>query len=255
MSLTTNEMGAADIAAITGGNRGYGNGFNDDIWIIILFLIFFGNGNWNNGNGSGGFVTADIQRGFDQSAVISGLTALQGAVNTGFGDTALAIAGLNQGMCSGFAQVENAANNRQMANMNQAFAAQTAIAEQLNNMAMIQQSNCYENRAAVADLKYTIATEACADRAAIQDGIQVILDKMCQQENEALKTQNTNLQTQLLMRDLAASQNAQTDTLKSDNAAQTQYVVNRVAPYPVPSYTVANPYAYNNNCGCGMGIA
>lgn len=73
-------------------------------------------------------------------------------------------------------------------------------------------------------------------------GIQRILDKMCEQEIENLKTANGNLQTQLLMRDLAASQVAQTAQLVADNTAQTQYIVNRVAPYPIPSYTVPNPY-------------
>jgi hypothetical protein len=43
------------------------------------------------------------------------------------------------------------------------------------------------------------------------------------------------------MQNLAASQVAQTAALVADNTAQTQYIVNRVAPYPIPSYTVANP--------------
>lgn len=84
--------------------------------------------------------------------------------------------------------------------------------------------------------------------AATQAQTQTILDKMCQQEIDNLKSQNSALQNQVLMKDLAASQAAQTAQLVADNAAQTQYVVNRVAPYPIPSYTVANPYG----CGCGF---
>ena len=64
---------------------------------------------------------------------------------------------------------------------------------------------------------------------------------MCQQEIDALKTRNSELQTQVLMQNLAASQVAQTAQLVADNTAQTQYIVNRVAPYPIPAYTVANP--------------
>ena len=103
-----------------------------------------------------------------------------------------------------------------------------------------------------ADLKYTVATEACADRSAISNALrdvisatqaqtQTILDKICAQEIEALRTKNAELQTQVNMQALAASQVAQTAQLVADNTAQTQYIVNRVAPYPVPAYTVANP--------------
>jgi hypothetical protein len=97
-----------------------------------------------------------------------------------------------------------------------------------------------------------VATEACADRAAISDALrtvvaegnantQKILDRMCQQEIDALKAANIALQNQNNMLNLAASQTAQTAQLIADNTAQTQYIVNRVAPYPIPAYTVANP--------------
>ena len=61
-------------------------------------------------------------------------------------------------------------------------------------------------------------------------------------EIDNLKAQNSALQNQVLMKDFAASQTAQTASLVADNALQTQYIVNRVAPYPVPAYTVPNPY-------------
>ena len=76
---------------------------------------------------------------------------------------------------------------------------------------------------------------------AIQNQTQQILDKMCQQEIDALKAQNIALQNQVNMQALAASQATQTAALIADNTAQTQYIVNRVAPYPIPAYTVANP--------------
>ena len=64
---------------------------------------------------------------------------------------------------------------------------------------------------------------------------------MCQQEIDALKAQNLALQNQLNMATMQASQVSQTAQLIADNTAQTQYIVNRVAPYPIPAYTVANP--------------
>ena len=131
----------------------------------------------------------------------------------------------------------------------------------MNNIAMNLQNCCCENRASVADLKYTVATENCADRAALSDGIreiiasntastQRILDQLCQDKIDAKNEKITELQQQVLMRDLAASQSAQTNQLIADNTAQTQYIINRVAPYPVPAYTVGNPYQSVNSCGC-----
>ena len=276
MSLTS-DMSVADFAAISGNNRN-GNGIDNDMWILILFFCLFGNNgfNWgNNGGGNGGYapyVAGDVQRGFDQNAVMNGIGNLQNSVVSGFGDTQLGIAGVNQNICqtggtltnamnNGFSQAEIAANARQIANMQQDFNSQTALMNQLNGMAMTQQ-NCFcENRAATADLKYTVATEACADRAAVNDALkdviasntantQAILNKLDQQEKDAMRNQITDLQQQVLMRDLAASQAGQTAQLIADNTAQTQYVVNRIAPYPQPSYIVPNPNGCNAGCGC-----
>ena len=145
------------------------------------------------------------------------------------------------GITSGIAGITAQLSNNQMADMERSFAVQSSL-----------QNCCCENRAATADLKYTVATEACADRAAIGDALQAviasntantqrILDRMCQQELDQLKSANLALQNQVNMQSLAASQVAQTAQLIADNTAQTQYLVNRIAPYPVPAYTVTNP--------------
>lgn len=142
------------------------------------------------------------------------------------------------------------------------------IIQQMLNSGMVSQQDyenarqqcCCDTKQAIADLKYTVATENCADRSALAEALQnvvnaqnantqAILDKMCQQEIEQLKTQNANLQTQLNMQNLAASQATQTAQLIQDNNAQTAQLINRIAPYPVPAYQVANPYA-NNGCMC-----
>lgn len=211
-----------------------------------------------------------VQRGFDQSAVMSGINGISRDLCNGF-------AGVNQGMVSGFSVVnqaiangfagaEIAANGRQMANMNQAFAAQTAIGNQLDAIAMNQQNCCCENRAAIADLRYTVATEACADRAAVGDALQAvtaqnnantqrILDQMCQDKIDAKNDEIANLRQQLNMASLAASQNAQTAQILTDNLAQTNALEQYLAPVPRPAYVVQNPNCcapgYNNGCGCG----
>lgn len=247
-----------------GGNGGFGFGDGNGWWVILLLILFggFGNG-WGFGGGGGMFpymmgtnTNNDVQRGFDQSAIITGITGVNNAVTSGFGNVQTALcggfAGVNAGIANGFAQSEIAANARQIADMNQSFANQTATLQSLNGLQGQLSNCCCENRASIADLKYTVATEACADRSAISNALrdvitatqaqtQTILDKMCQQEIDNLKSQNIALQNQVNMQALAASQAAQTAALVSDNNLQTQYIVNRVAPYPIPAYTVANP--------------
>lgn len=275
MSITASEMTPADIAAVT--NNGYGGGFGDGFgggngwWLILLFLFAF-NGGWGNGGfggGNGGFfpwmfstqnTNSDVQRGFDQSAVMGGINGIQNAVNNGFSNTATQLcngfAGVNQTVNAGFANAETAANARQIANMQQAFSSQTAITGGLTNLASQFADCCCENRLATANLANVIQTENCADRAALSDGVrdiltatqaqnQRILDKLCDQELQAERRENDNLRTQLNMANLAASQTAQTSRLLADNAAQTQAIENYVRPQINPAYIVPNPYAYN----------
>ncbi len=248
-------MSPADVAAVTGNGNGFG-GFNGDgaWWLIILFLFMF-NGNWGNGFAGNG-VGNEVQRGFDQSAVMSGLSGVQSAITSGFGDTALGLANLGQSV------------------MAQGYQGQIAMMQGFNNMQSQFANCCCENRLGIANLGADIAREACADRQAISEGLmnltaqnnantnaivtnmnagfQGIKDQLCQDKIDAKNEEIANLRTQLNMQNLAASQAQQTAQLVADNAAQTQYVVNRVAPYPVPSYNVPNPFAGNNGCGCGI---
>lgn len=245
MSLTSSEMSAADIAAVT-GNDGFGNG--NGAWWIILFLFALGWGGYGYGNGGNNGVDAYMQRGFDQTAVMSGINGLTSAVANGFANAEVS-------RCNGQTNILQAMNNNQMGTI-----------QGMNTLAMGLQNCCCENRASVADLKYTVATEACADRSAISEALrdvianntantQAILDKMCQQEIDALKTQNANLQTQLNMMNLAQSQTAQTAQILADNASQTTALEQYLAPVPRPAYIVANPNGCNcnNNFGCGCG--
>ena len=244
MSLTTEGMGAADLAAITRGNDGWGFGGDGAWWLIILFLFMF-NGNWGNGfGGYGGGVGNEVQRGFDQNAIMNGLAGINSTLTSGFVDTAAAL-------CNGFANAEISANARQMADMNQNFALQSQLAQ-----------CCCNNQLASADLKYTIATENCADRTALNEGvrdilesqnngIQRILDTMCQDKIDAKNERIADLERQLTMANLAASQGAQTAAILANNEAQTNALEQYLAPVPRPAYIVQNPNGCNCNTTCG----
>ena len=240
-----------------------GNGgglFGGDLSIIVLFFLFMMMGGW--GNGFGGVGGNDlypwmnnnqtINSGFRDQMLNSQLTGIQ----AGFGDIQTALCGGFAGVNAGIAGAQNAITQQmysnQIADLERSFAAQTAQTAALTGVQSSLASCCCENRAGLADLRYTVATEACADRNAIAEALrdvitatqnqtQTILDKMCAQEIDALKTQNIALQNQINMQALAASQTAQTAALVADNTTQTQYLINRIAPYPVPAYTVTNP--------------
>lgn len=273
------------VAPVYNGNGG-GFGFGDDAWLILILL--FACGGFGGFGGFGGYgnmalgydfpwllqgqngINANTNAGFDHAATQSAISSLQNSVTAGFGDVQLGIAGVNQNICqagnavtsavtNGFAQAEIANNSRQIANMQTAFAGQTAMNQGFNSLQSQLAQCCCDNRLATAQTQALVQSENCADRAALSDGIrdiienntrntQAILDKLCTQEIDALKAQNSSLQNQVLMRDLAASQAAQTSQLMADNTLQTQYIVNRVAPYPVPAYPVPNPYTASTPC-------
>ena len=232
-----------------GGFGGFGGG---DGWMILLLLLFACGG---FGGGFGGFGadgiypwmnnSQNINDGFRDQMLNSSVTGIQNGVTSGFGDVQNSLcggfAGVNASIANGFATAESSANARQMANMNQAFANQTAMNQGFNSIASQLASCCCDNRMATVQTQNIVASEGAATRLAIQNQTQQILDKLCQQEIDAYKRENEALRTQVTMQNLAASQASQTAQLIADNTAQTQYIVNRVAPYPIPAYTVANP--------------
>ena len=250
MFNNSNGYSLSDIAAATGNNNdGFGFG-GDGAWVLLLFILILAGG-WNNGNGFGNgggntnYITSDIQRGFDQSALVNGLSGITSAISNGFANAEVS-------RCNSQANILQTLNNNQ-----------SNLSNQLNTIAMNQQNCCCENRAGLADLKYTVATQACADRSAISDALkdviasntantQAILDKLCQQEIDALKAQNQQLQMQSYLANLAASQNAQTGQILNDNAAQTTALLRALNPAPIPAYVVPNPVGCNcgNSCGC-----
>jgi len=206
-----------------------------------------------------------ISDGFRDQQLNTQIGDLRSDVNRGFGDVQLGLAGIGRQICEtgngvtgavrdGFYGAEIAANGRQIANMQQLYGIQSA-----------QQECCCENRAAIADTKYTIATEACATRQANADNTQKILDKLCALELDGVKNQlaqaqreNVGLQNQLNMAALRESQTAQNAFIQQGFSNEVDALYNRLNSCPVPSTPVYGrtpiftcPQNQSVGCGCG----
>lgn len=218
----------------------------------MLLLLFAGGGFGGFGGGFGmdGLYpwlnnSQDINGGFRDQMLNSSVSGIQSSITSGFGDVQTAL-------CGGFAGVNATINgsqsaitqqlySNQLADLERSFASQTASTQGMSNIQSQLSQCCCDNRLATCQTQNLISTDGAATRLAIQNQTQAILDKMCQQEIDAYKRENDNLRSMVNMQNLAASQAAQTAQLIADNTAQTQYIVNRVAPYPIPAYTVPAP--------------
>ena len=210
-----------------GGNYGGGFGGFGDMgsgWWLILLLICLGG--WGNGFGFGGgfggngagtmMVNNDVQRGFDQSALMTGISGIQNTLTSSFGDLQTALCGgfggVNSNIANGFAQAEIGANARQMADMQQTFALQSQLAD-----------CCCANRTATIETQNIVAAEGAATRGAIQNGVQAILDRICADKIDAKNEKIVEL-------------NAKINSLESNNyiqnalTAQTQYFLQQYPP-------------------------
>jgi len=251
-----------------GGNGGFGN-FGGDGWWILLLLLFAGGG-WGFGGfggfGGAGMAMADgfglypwlnnsqnINDGFRDQMLSSNIQGIQSSITSGFGD-------IQTALCGGFAGVNasiNGAQNaisaqlygNQIADMNQRFTDTLAMTNQMNNLASGLQNCCCENRAGLADLKYTVAAEECATRTtdtqntqsvlnAINGGIQSIKDQLCAERIERKDDEIANLRQQVAMKDLAASQTAQNAFIAQGFSNEVDQLYNRLASCPVPSTPV-----------------
>lgn len=225
--------------------NGFGNFGDGSFWIIVLFLFaLMGNGFGNAFGGNGGAMPFimnntqnDVQRGFDQQAIISGINGINSNITSLAQGQCTGFAGVNANVFSGFATAESAAANRQMSNLQQQYAMQTAIDNRLDSMAMTQQQCCCDNKAAVADLKYTMAQEGAVTRANTDAKVQTVMDKLCQLEMDGMRQNYENriasLEAQLNEANRQASQ-----------ANQTAAILSNLNPTPVPAYPA-------NGCGCG----
>ena len=229
MALTDeNGMGTTMLVQPSGGNSFGGGLFGGDLSIIVLFFLFMMMGGWGNGFG-GGFGGGDLYPWMNNSNQMA-----SGFQNQMLNDNITSIQ-------NGITGIGTQLGNNQMADLERSFAAQTAVTSGMSAIQSQLAQCCCDNRLATCQTQNVVQNEGAATRLAIQQQTQAILDKMCQQEIDALKDRNLELQNRVNMLNLSASQTAQTAALIADNTAQTQYIVNRVAPYPIPSYTVANP--------------
>lgn len=284
MDESTNSM-VMPVAPMYGGGYGggFGNGFGGDwAWIILLLVLC---GGWGNGFGGGygggaavpfmmgaadgGFglypwmtTNQNINGGFRDQMTHDAITSIGDKITSGFGDVATQLCGGFAGTTAAVTGAQNAISQQlyanQLADLERSFAAQTANTQGMTALQAQLAQCCCDNRAATADVKYTIATEACNDRAAVSQGIQTILDKLCQLELDGYKRENDNLRGQLSEAKLAASQTAQNAFIANGFANEVDQLYNRLNSCPVPTTPVYGRtpiFTCGGNgapgCGCG----
>lgn len=218
------------------GNSNRGGMFGGDGWwaIIIFALIFgWGNGGWGgNGNGSNGGSVVD---GYVLTSDFANIERKLDGVNNGICDGLYAqaqlINGVQQNMSNGFMSAELSRANQQ-----------AALMQQLNAMQRSADNCCCENRQAIAQVRYDMATQACDTRNTIQNATRDITDNQNAGTREIL-----NFLTNNRLRELEAENS--TLKLAASQAAQNNYLVSALRPSPIPAYQVQNPYCCNTN-GC-----
>jgi hypothetical protein len=205
-------------------------------------------------------------------------------VTSGFGDVQTSLcsgfAGVNATVNSGVNSLSQQINANQLASLERSFAAQTANTAGLNAIQAQQAQCCCDTRAGIADLRYTVATEACADRAAVgdalqavtmqgvqntnalmttlRDGIQSIKDELCADRLDAERRDNANLRAELMYARGQADRVAQTADIRASEATTANQLISELRSCPIPSQPVAgntplfscNP-GFNNGGGCG----
>lgn len=227
------------------GMGGYGNSFGGDwIWIIVLFALF-GNGGFGGGFGGG----------YDFPWLLNGQQQISNNTNNGFRDAALSgkLDSISTQLCNNEVNSLQTAYENQISSLNSNFAMQSAF-----------DKCCCENRLGIADLKATVISENCADREALSNGIrdiisantastQRILDQLCNDKIDAKNEKIADLQRELQMADLKASQIAQNAFISQGFANEVDQLYNRLSNCPVPSTPVYGRtpiFTCNNGCGC-----
>lgn len=215
-----NTPSLADIAAVTRNNDGDGFGGNNGWWIlIILFALFgWGNGGYGYGNAGGGggcncATAGDIQRGFDTQTVVSKLDGISNGICSLGYDQLAQMNAINQNISTTGFGIQNSITQMGIANMQDT----NALSRQLADC-------CCENRQAIAQVRYDMATDACATKTAINDMGQQIMqndnanyralnDRLTQQEICALKDRIAQQDSLINSLNLAISQRNQTESI------------------------------------------
>ena len=277
-------MSPADVAAVVGNTDrnfgypyplyggGFGNGgFGGDgswIWFILILALF---GGWGgNGNGFGGFggfnneyawlsngqkeIMTNTNNGFDTLHLSNQIEGVRDGIYGLSNQLCNCCADMNSTVSNGFYSAEISANNRAVNQMQDTW----ALSRQLSDASA-------DNRLGIANLNSTILAENCADRAALADGLkdvlinqtantQKILDTLCQDKIDAKNEKIADLQRELQMADLKASQIAQNAFISQGFANEVDALYNRLSNCPVPSTPVYGRtpiFTCNSGCGCG----
>ncbi len=229
------------VAPANGGNSGGFGWGGDGAWLIILFLIFavfgwggngWGGNGWGNNGNSGGVVDGYVLTS-DFANVERKIESVNQGLCDGFYQQAQLVNGTNMAMANGFAQAELSRSNQQ-----------AALMQQLNAMQMQAADCCCENRAAIAQVRYDMATQACDTRNTVQNATRDIIDANNQNSRAIL-----DFLTQSKLSDLQAEN--QGLKLAASQAAQNSYLVSQLRPSPIPAYTVQNPYCCTQYAACG----
>ena len=262
----------------------------------MILLLLIGGGGWGLGGfGMGGMMpwmmggamggfgldylypwlnnSQHISDGFRDQNLQTSISGLQNSVTAGFGD-------VQNALCSGFAGVNatvNGAHNalaqqlytNQIADLERSYAAQTANTAGMTALQAQLAQCCCDNRAATADLKYTVAAEECATRAndtqntqgvlnAINGGIQSIKDQLCQYRNDQKDDLIAQLRQEVLFSRGQASQDVQTAAIRAGQATTANQLVQELRSCPIPAMPVYGmtpvftcPSNTNTGCGCG----
>lgn len=215
---------------------GFGFGGDGAWWLIVLFLFAFcgwgGNGWGNNAGNSGGVVDGYVLTS-DFANVERKIDSVNQGLCDGFYQQAQLVNGTNMAMANGFAQAELSRSNQQ-----------AALMQQLNAMQMQAANCCCENRAAIAQVRYDMAAQACDTRNTVQNATRDIIDNANSNSRAIL-----DFLTQSKLSDLQAEN--QGLKLAASQAAQNSYLVSQLRPSPIPAYTVQNPYCCTQFAGCG----
>ena len=237
MSLSDGGVQATmPVAPVNSSNGGFGWGGEGSWFIIILFLFAFlgwGNGGWGNNAGNSGGVVDGYVLTSDFANVERKIESVNQGLCDGFYQQAQLVNGTNMAMANGFAQAELSRSNQQ-----------AALMQQLNAMQMQAANCCCENRAAIAQVRYDMATQACDTRNTVQNATRDIIDNANSNSRAIL-----DFLTQSKLSDLQAEN--QGLKLAASQAAQNSYLVSQLRPSPIPAYTVQNPYCCNQYACCG----
>ena len=257
------------------GNGGFGNGFGGDGWWLLILIAILGFGN----NGFGGFggnnndfawlsngqkdIMNNTSDGFNSLHISNQIDGVRDGVNNLATQLCGSTADIVSAVNNGFSNAEISANARQIADMNQNFNNQIATLQGFNGVQSQLAQCCCENRLATQDLKSTVISENCSDREVLRQigqeilvnqtaNTQKIIDEIFRDRLDEKDSKIADLQREISMKDLQASQIAQNAFISNSLNSEIDLMYNRLVNCPIPSTPVygRTPIFTCNGCGC-----